>query len=376
MSRISLIMIYNFLPPVAGGIEAHVHNLLKHLDGHCTVYYIGLKASRTAPRYEKHGSIEYQRLQWDRFTMIRRIVAALGTAKKGIHLIHGHTLGDCGMSAILLGKLLRKPVVITVHESSFIKDVSSRNTMANVKYRFVLREAKRIITTSDELRRYVLRLNGQMTKVKEIPNGVDLTLFNPSVDGSGTRRDYHLDGLKVVLCPRRIDPKNGVLYLVEAMPKVLEKMKNVRFLFVGPISDHDYWRVVERRLENLEVKDYAIFTGSIPHDEMPRYYAAADVVVIPSLIEAVSLAALEAMACGKPIVASAVGGLLEIVQDHYNGMLIKPKDHEGMAKAILTLLQNAGICSDYGVKGYHTAQNLSWDYVASQVMKVYEHCFE
>jgi len=139
------------------------------------------------------------------------------------------------------------------------------------------------------------------------------------------------------------------------------------------VRDHDYLQIIQKRIRNLEVEPFVIFTGGVPYSEMPGFYAASDIVVIPSLIEAVSLATLEAMACKKPIVATSVGGLPEIIKNNYNGILVEPANGEALARAILLILNDKELASKYAENAYLTAKNFSWNNVAERTLHVYYH---
>jgi hypothetical protein len=368
-------MIYDYLPPIEGGIENHVKYLLAYLNN-CYIFFLTLQDPEYLPAYEKHGNLEIFRVPIKRFVLFRYIFSGLKLFKKvRIDLIHAHTLGTPAIVAVILGKLFHRPVVITIHESSFIINMSSQRILTRILYQLLIKSARSVITTSAELRQYALRISRQRKKIVEIPNGIDSSLFNPAIKDSGIRRKYGWEKLNVVLCPRRIAPKNGIIYLIEAIPEVIKRKNNVHFLFVGPIREENYWKLIRKRIEEMGIEKYVTFTGGVPHAEMTKYYAVSDVVVIPSLIEAISLSALEAMACKKPIVATAVGGLCEIIKNQYNGILVKPADSEALAKAILLFLNNNELAINCAENGYSTAKNFSWANVAERTLRVYYHTF-
>jgi glycosyltransferase involved in cell wall biosynthesis len=373
---IKVLMICDYLPPIQGGIENHVYNLVKQLGKCCKVYLLASRIPKTIPAYEKSGNIEIYRLQTKRYSFFRRLTAGLRLAKKNkVHLIHAHTLGEPCVIAAIIGKILHRPVIVTVHESHFIINMRSKHFRLRtfLSYYLRMKSAKTIITASDELRRYVVYVVGHRKDVKEIPNGVDLNAFRPDVNGSGVREKYRLENVKVVFCPRRITPKNGIIYLVEAVSEIVRNRKDVRFVFTGPVRDYDYMRIIQKRIRDLGIEPFVIFTGGVPYFEMPKLYAASDIVVIPSLIEAVSLSALEAMACKKSIVATAVGGLCEIIKNQYNGVLVKPADSCALERAILLILNDKELAFKYAENAYLTAKNFSWSNVAERTLHVYYH---
>jgi hypothetical protein len=373
MGKLSVLMIYDYLPPIEGGIENHVKYLLTYLNN-CRIFFLALQDPKYLPTYEKHGNITIYRIPIKRFAFFHYFCLGLKLFRKvRIDLIHAHTLGTPAMVAVILGRLLHRPVIITIHESSFIINLFSQRIVPQIIYRLLINLARLVITTSAEIRQYAIKISGQQHRIVEIPNGVDFSLFNPTINGSGIRTKY---GWKecapsVILCPRRITPKNGIVYLLEAIPEVIKKKNDVYFLFVGPIRDENYWRLISKRIEELNIEKYVIFTGRVPHTEMPKYYAASNVVVIPSLIEAVSLSALEAMACKKPLVATAVGGLSEIIKNKYNGILVKPANSKALARAILSFLYDKELAFKCAEHAYLAAKNFSWGSVAERTLRVY-----
>jgi glycosyltransferase involved in cell wall biosynthesis len=167
------------------------------------------------------------------------------------------------------------------------------------------------------------------TRVEPVTNGVETDRFRP-VEPSHPAEP----GVRQVIVPRRLFPKNGVEFAVRALPIVAALVPGVRFLFVG---DGPERARLEALAAELGVADRARFLGALPHDAMPGMLSSAEVAVFPSLMEATSVAALECMACGLPVVASNVGGLPEIV-DAEVGALVPPADPEALAQAIVATL--------------------------------------
>jgi len=113
--------------------------------------------------------------------------------------------------------------------------------------------------------------------------------------------------------------------------------------------------------------------GNVSYEKMPYIYSISDVVVLPSLREGTPLVLLEAMACGKPVVATRVGGIPEIVEHGEGGLLVRPKDVEGLSKAILTLLEDPGLREEMGKKARRRAvKEFDWDIKADEVIRVYK----
>jgi glycosyltransferase involved in cell wall biosynthesis len=168
-------------------------------------------------------------------------------------------------------------------------------------------------------------------RVEAITNGVETDRFFPTQPTRPPR-----DGERVILVPRRLFPKNGVEYLIRAVPEIREEIPKVRVLIVGDGPERS--RLVELARE-LGVSDRIEFLGAAPHEAMPGLLASGEIAVFPSLMEATSVAALEAMACGKAVLATEVGGLPEIV-DRTVGRLVPPRDPAGLARGVVALLRD------------------------------------
>jgi glycosyltransferase involved in cell wall biosynthesis len=199
------------------------------------------------------------------------------------------------------------------------------------------------------------------TAVEPLTNGVETSVFrrvSPTLPLGNRPR---------ILVPRRLFPKNGVEQFVRALPLILAEL-DVEAVVVGDGPESGRLRVIA---QELKVADRIQFLGKRPHGEMPGLLSSGSVVVIPSLMEATSVAALEAMACGVPVAASRVGGLPEIVDDSV-GALFKPGDPEDLARAVLGLL-DAPDLAERGARGRErVVANWSNERLADRHLEIYE----
>ena len=170
-------------------------------------------------------------------------------------------------------------------------------------------------------------------------NGVDTELFRPVEparlgSGAGREGEAGRPAPRRIVVPRRLYEKNGVEYLVRAVPRMARTLAGLQVVVVGDGPERARLKALARE---LGVGERMRFLGARAHDEMPGLLCSGEVAVFPSLMEATSVAALECMACGVPVAASRVGGLPEIV-DESVGALFEPADPEGLADAVLALL--------------------------------------
>jgi glycosyltransferase involved in cell wall biosynthesis len=142
-----------------------------------------------------------------------------------------------------------------------------------------------------------------------------------------------------------LHPQKGHQYLITAAAEVVERYPNVRFVFVG---DGILRAELERLVDNLKLKDKILFLG-FRHD-VDELLHTFDIFVLPSLYEGLPNVVLEAMACGKPVIATAVDGSPEAITDGVSGILVPPKDSDALSKAILHLLENKKMRVEMGKK--------------------------
>jgi len=168
-------------------------------------------------------------------------------------------------------------------------------------------------------------------KIMYIPNFVNVNIFNPNV------KPKFKDKRPVVLFPRRLDVLRGALLTVFAIQKLKKRYPNILCLMVG---EGPHKSLVINKIKHLKLEDNIKLLGLYPHEEMPSIYRSADIVIIPSIgCEGTSLSCLEAMACEKPVVATRVGGLPDIVIDGFNGFLCYP-DPESLAEKLSIYLED------------------------------------
>jgi D-inositol-3-phosphate glycosyltransferase len=218
-------------------------------------------------------------------------------------------------------------------------------------------------------------------KITVIPCGVDLSLFRPISMDEARQRLGICDRKHMVLFVGRIERLKGIDTLLKAMAIVVQDFPNWReeicVCIVGGDTSEDSAIVDKemRRLEDLRtelgIADLVTFLGARAQDALPDHYSAADVVVMPSYYESFGMVALEAMACGTPVIASQVGGLSFTVQDGVTGFLVPGRDPPALAKKITLLLKDQVLRNKLGTQGIEWAQQHSWAKIADQIMSLY-----
>jgi D-inositol-3-phosphate glycosyltransferase len=170
----------------------------------------------------------------------------------------------------------------------------------------------------------------------------------------------------------RLEPLKGVELLLHTAAH-LETCRPVRVLVVGGAADGDQQVDRLRSLaKTLQVDSVIDFVGRVDQEELPLYYNAADVCVVPSYYESFGLAALESMACGTPVVAARVGGLSAIVQDGHTGYLKSWRCPEAFASSLEMIISNARLQHSMGLAARRRAEGMGWQQVAAQISGEYE----
>ncbi|MFQ5933069.1 MAG: glycosyltransferase family 4 protein [Dehalococcoidia bacterium] len=201
-----------------------------------------------------------------------------------------------------------------------------------------------------------------------IPNGIDLNRFTPDVIPIEEYRDGKLN----ILFVGRLEKRKGLKYLLAAYTKLKWDFPNIRLLVVGPGKlDPDSQRLLGER----NPKDVVV-VGTVSHDDLPRYYKTADIFCTPATShESFGMVLLEAMAVGKPVVASNIVGYAGVVTDGVEGFLVPPKREDELASVLARLIQNESLRAELGERGLAHVQEYSWERVAERVMSVYNNTF-
>jgi len=205
-----------------------------------------------------------------------------------------------------------------------------------------------------------------------IPNGIDLERFNPHFP----KIKKFLDGKINILFLGRIEERKGLIYLLKAF-KILTKTPSPKFggglrLIVvgsGPLKENCQSWVKKNNLKNV------VFIGEIPEKDASSYYQTADIFCAPSIFgESFGLVLVEAMACGKPVVAFANEGYRQVLKGKVAKFLVKPRDYKTLAKKLEILIKNEKLRKEMGRWGIRESQKYSWPKIASQVLDFYNFC--
>ena len=245
----------------------------------------------------------------------------------------------------------------------------------------VLARADRIIaaTQAEETQLRFLYRNGK-NNIVIIPPGVDVGHFYPIAPDEAKQ----FIGLKpedrMVLFVGRIEPLKGVDTLIRAMSCIrsVDAARPVHLAIIGgdpgvsPREMSAEMARLQKLCDDLCMGGMVVFLGKRGQDTLPYYYSAAEVLVMPSLYESFGMVALEAMACGAPVIASQVGGLAYLVRDGETGFTIPDNDPDALCEKLTLLLGNPDLRSTMGLRAVTHARDYAWERIAAQIVDVYQ----
>ncbi len=279
------------------------------------------------------------------------------------------------------------PVVQMFHTLGHMKnriagDAAERAPQARIDGEsHVLRVADRVIAATPAEQAQLIWLYGaDAGKVTIIPPGVDLARFRP-IDKTEAKRHVGIPcGDHNIMFAGRIEPLKGIDTLIRAMALLKERYPEVVDNTCVAIIGGDPWADspdaemarLQALRQDLGIHDVVVFLGAKDQNVLPYYYAAAEMVVMPSHYESFGMVALEAMAMGRPVIASEVGGLAFLVQDGLTGYHVPSRDPEALAERLFTLLADESCREAMGQAARRYAEQFDWAIIAARLVGVYD----
>ncbi len=281
-------------------------------------------------------------------------------------MLRAHSLRFVGPAALWARWLYRLPVPVVAHHHHV-----DRNWLNPVIERRVI-EACDLVTTDSQFSREQLERELQVdtNHVAVVYAGI-ARRFKPQPKDKRLVAELELKGYKVLLFLGGLKPRKNVGLLLEVFRDVLAEMGDqVRLLIAGAGGEERALRCTTR---DLGMAHQVVFTGYVPEADKVRFYNLADLYVLPSSLEGFGMTAGEAMSCGKPVVATAVGSMPEVVADGGTGFLIPLGDRRRFAAQIVTLLQNEALARQFGEAGRRRVEALfRWEMVARRLVDLYQ----
>lgn len=239
--------------------------------------------------------------------------------------------------------------------------------------RLLAHEADLMVAVSEAEKHTIIeRLGGSAERTRVVPHGVDTELFHPGEDFAERQEWWGCGGRAEVLVVGRLHPLKGFDLAIDAVAEIpAESRPTLRIIGSPPPDGHTHVQELHDAVERHDMREFTVFEGAVRRGELAERLRAADIVLIPSHSETFGLVALEAAASGVPVIARAVGGLLEAVVDGETGILIEGGDPRAWAAAIERLLGDPGLAAEMRVAARRRALAQSWQASAALLLRVY-----
>jgi len=315
-----------------GGAQEHLYSLLMRMDhSRYDVSVVSLSPGSAVRKLQRAGFPVLVIDEPDDAIAVGALAAHLVEVAPDVvhnHMYRAEMVGT--RAAIALAEIGRpKPFVVSTVHSSRVRSVEDRDALRRLTPR-----TDRLIAVSQAIVRKVAEEGRDVVPLSLIYNGVDLQRYDHQEPCCTLRDEYGMEpGSQIVGVVARLEPEKGHPTLFEAWPEVLRAAPSAYLLVVGEGSRREDLESLARA---LRIAHRVVFTGR--RDDVPAVTAALDVAVLPSYREAQGLSVLEAMALSRPVVASAVGGIPEMITDGVTGLLVAPHDAPALARAISRLL--------------------------------------
>lgn len=375
--RLRVAMFTDYFPPHAGGgVEKVVYELSRGLVREGAE--VDLFTLRTAggAREELMDGVRVHRSAAFELTRLLRLQSAFSpqlfvNAYRQLKanppdVIHAHnTFFFSSLAAATLAKLLRRPLVTTLHLGS-LDALPLPQRLPVLAYerslgRAIVAASDRLVCVSEAVAAHGLRMGARPDRVSVQLNAVDSETFRPPRE--------ERDGPPRMVFVGRLIQNKGPQYLVEALPAVLGRHPEATVCFAG---DGPMRASLEARCRELGIEGAVQFPGT--RSDVPEVLRECDLFVRPSLMEGLPLTTLEAMASGLPAVVTPVGGTPEVVEDGVTGLLVPPRDVPALAAALERLLADRALRREMGTTGRSRVErDFGWDRVVQQSLALYEH---
>ena len=262
-------------------------------------------------------------------------------------IVYLATWGDLSLSMSWIAKEMKIPYIASAIGDHTNLYYDKSESIYFKYHREIFTGAEFVICVSEDLNRKVKIMTEDNSEAFTYYSGVDTKKFKPSPmvrNEYRTRLGYDKKEF-LILFVGRLTKSKGIYELLNAFRLLMTKDISVKLLLVGPILEK---AKINRTIKNLNIGSYIKFTGGVGHEEIKGYMNAADVFVLPSWMEGLPNVLMEACACELPVIASAVGGIPEIIDDKENGLLIKTRSTEDLFEQLNYIIDNPDIAKFMG----------------------------
>jgi L-malate glycosyltransferase len=305
--------------------------------------------------------------------VVQQLRLARHIVRRRVDIVHAYSFYG-NMFAVPPARLAGAPVTI-----ASIRDLAPYLTpMQKRAQRYACRLADCILVNADAVRRWLIADGYDAAKIVVIPNGVELSRFEPRAHPDRVRDEVGIPrGVPVVAVVSRLIRQKGLEQFFEAASLVRLRFPDARFLVVGDTNKDDraYWPVLTGIVERLGLGGHVVFAGM--RTDVPALLSGVTVSVMPSLNEALSNVLLESMAAGAPVVATRVGGTPEAIDDGVHGLLVPPGDARALADAVCQVLADPELAGRLGAAARQSVvERFSMDRMVASTQALYENLLE
>lgn len=398
MKPLRIAMLSHSYPYVEGSHAGQfVHELASTLvkQGH-SIYALIPTPSQDPPQtldgvnlvyYRAHDKVSYghadsQYVRKPRLSVALSLVSAIWTLnnlvrKEDMDLLHAHWAVPMGFVGSVVKSLRGTPLVITTHGRDIYNDQETGANISSLWFvrpflRFALQKADGVVAVSQDCKRYAVQAGAASRKTKVIYNGVNTKAFSPGQDRKqeiSQRLQIDLSATWILFVGTLAEYK-GIDILIRSLRRLIDSGEQAIALIIGDGPDRE--ALIELR-DSLGLEDKVRFLGSIPNVDLPPYINSCDVFVLPSRRESFGIAAVEAMACAKPVVATRVGGLQEIIDDNQNGLIVEPENVDQLTHALRTIVMDKEYAMRLGENARRKAvETFDWANIAWKTQSLYK----
>jgi len=297
--------------------------------------------------------------------------------KERINFIHSHWIIPSGLVGAVCKRIFKKKHILTIHAAGLfgLKKLPFKRKIAD----FIVKHCDRITVVSSYIYERLLNLiepkfaNNIKTRIKIVPMGVNTALFRPKVNKSKLKIKYNIKTENVLLFIGRLVEKKGLSYLIQAMPKIVSKSPNTELMICG---DGPLRKDLEQLVKKMGLEKFVRFTGYVTGRRKIDYLSLSDILIVPSIVtqsgdtEGLPVVILEGLAAGKPVVASDVSGVKDIIKEGYNGFLVKQKNPATIAEKVLVLINNKELMRNISRNALVTSKKYDWGVIGKKYAKL------
>jgi glycogen synthase len=381
-----LVLSWEYPPLIEGGLARHVRKLAETLAFQGLDVYVLARGREEDPPEDEVGGVLIHRVREPRrpsdlgefVAWIERMNADMLAAgveagdRYDFDVVHGHdwlvaSAGDH------LAKRFRAPLVVTIHATEYGRHqgwvAKHPQSYIHGVERWMANRAERVITCSAYMREHVADIYGlEEHRITVIPNGIDPSELVPVDDLDSLRTRFAAPGERLVLLVGRLVYEKGFQLALEALPGLIERLRDVRFIVAGSgTAEHE----LRTQARQLGVDSHGSFLGWIGDDVLHSLYRIADLTVVPSIYEPFGLVALEAMASGCPCLVADTGGLREVVPNEDVGLRFRSRDPRSLGQMAERLLTDVELRDRLVAEASEHVLSFDWADVARQVARVY-----